>query len=346
MLEKLPAILEQFQIKGQFIKAVPIEIGHINATYQVTVLIGQNKALFVLQKINTQIFKKPLEVMDNIARVGNFLTEKKYPREVLIPVKSIDNQYVVIDNSGYWRLFPFIQNTLTYNQVDTVEQAYAAAFAFGEYTNYLNDFEVNSLQVTIPNFHNTSLRYRQFFETTKNGIVERKKKAKKAIDKLLTYHHLLTKIKATKLPLRVTHNDTKINNILFDKTSGAAVCVIDLDTLMPDTLLYDYGDMVRTFTPRLDENSADYAQIYVRKEMLNALTEGYLEGLDGKITALENELLIYGSKLTIFEQALRFLTDYLQGDVYYKVTNEEQNLIRTKNQLCLLESLVKISGIS
>ncbi len=343
MLEKLPFILRQFQVKGEFVKAVPIEVGHINSTYQVTLQEGQNKTLFVLQKINTHIFKKPMEVMDNIANVGLFLAKKSYPKEILIPFKSIDNQFAVIDGSDYWRLFPFIQNTLTYNQVDTAEQAYAAAYAFGEYTNYLNDYEANSLHKTIPHFHNTSLRYQQFLAATKNGVGERKNKAKEAIDKLLNYQYLLTTIKQVKLPLRVTHNDTKINNILFDKTNGEAVCVIDLDTLMPDTLLYDYGDMVRTFTPPLDENSDDFDQIYIREEMLSALTEGYIAGLDGKLTAIEKELLSYGGQLTIFEQALRFLTDYLQGDIYYKVGNEEQNLVRTKNQLCLLESLIKLA---
>jgi len=288
MLAKLPSILSRFQIKGRCLETVPIEIGHINATYRVT--------------------------------------------------------FQVEVSGDSWRLYPFIQNTITYNQVETVEQAYAAAFTFGEYTNYLHDFEAASLQVTIPDFHNTNLRYQQLLSATKNGVGERHKKAQATINKLLNYQYLLKTIKATKLPLRVTHNDTKINNILFDKTSGTAVCVIDLDTLMPDTLLYDYGDMVRTFTPILDENSADFTQIYVRKEMLNALTAGYLAGLDGKLTALEERLLRYGGQLTIFEQALRFLTDYLQGDIYYKVSNEEQNLIRTKNQLCLLESLMNIDG--
>ncbi|MFK7981869.1 MAG: phosphotransferase enzyme family protein [Saprospiraceae bacterium] len=344
MLAKLPSILNKFQITGEFLDAAPIEIGHINATYQVTLQDGPNKSLYVLQKINTQIFKNPLEVMHNIANIGHFLTKKSYPRKVLLPIESFENKYVLKIANDYWRLYPFIQNTITYNQVDTTEQAYAAAFAFGEYANYLHDFEVTSLHTTIPNFHNTNLRYQQFLKAIKDGVGERKKKAEVAINQLLNYKYLLNKIKQTKLPLRVTHNDTKINNILFDKISGAAVCVIDLDTLMPDTLLFDYGDMVRTFTPALDENSDDFKQIYVRKEMLNALTEGYLAGLDGKLTALEKELLMYGGKLTIFEQALRFLTDYLQGDVYYKVAKEEQNLIRTKNQICLLESLMDIDG--
>lgn len=343
MLTKLPAILNKFQIKGQLLEATPIEIGHINATYQVTLQDGLNKSLYVLQKINTQIFKKPLAVMDNIANIGHFLTKKSYPRKVLLPIESMDGQYVVKVATNYWRLYPFIPNTITYNQVDTTEQAYNAAFAFGEYTNYLHDFEVTSLHTTIPNFHNTNLRYQQFLEAIKDGVGERKQRAKAAINQLLDYRHLLHTIKQATLPLRVTHNDTKINNILFDKTNGAAVCVIDLDTLMPGTLLYDYGDMVRTFTPPLDENSADFDNIYIRKEMLNALTEGYKDGMKESLTALEATLLLDGGKLTIYEQALRFLTDYLLGDVYYKVAKEEQNLIRAKNQICLLESLLTIS---
>ena len=342
MLEKLQFIIGKFQVKGVLTQIVPIEIGHINETYQVTLEEGQKKYLFVLQKINTSIFKRPYEVMGNIANVGHFLEKKGYPNEILIPINTIDNQYVTEVKGDYWRLFPFIQNTKTYNEVTTEEQAYAAAFAFGEYTKYLDDFDATTLKVTIPNFHNTNLRYQQFFDIIQKVNGMRENKARETIDRLQNFRYLLDPIRKVQLPLRVTHNDTKINNILFDKTSGQAVCVIDLDTLMPDTLLYDFGDMVRTFTPVLDENSADFRQIYVRKTILKALTAGYIAGLDGKLTDLEEDLLLYGGKLTIFEQALRFLTDYLQGDVYYKVTNPEQNLIRTKNQLCLLESLVKI----
>lgn len=342
MLEKLQPIIQQFQVKGELIKVAPIEIGHINETYKLTLKDRQIESDFVLQKINTQIFKSPQAVMQNITKIGQFLQKNEYPREILLPVQGIDNQYFVEKNSGCWRLFPFIKNTQTFNEVDSPEKAYLTAFAFGEYGRYLNDFDATELNETIPNFHNTNLRYQQFFERTNKVEGIRKKKAQKAIDQLMEYRYLVSVLKDIKLPLRVAHNDTKINNILFDRTSLQPVCVIDLDTLMPGTILYDFGDMVRTFTPSLEENSADFDQIFVRKKILKALTDGYIAGWQGELNYLETKLLHYGAKLTIFEQALRFLTDYLAGDPYYKIAYEEQNLVRAINQICLLDSLVRL----
>jgi len=340
MLEKLQPIIRQFQVEGQLFKVAPIEIGHINETFKLTLKNRQLESDFVLQKINTRIFKSPPAVMGNITKVGQFLKKNNYPKGILMPLKSVDNQYFVNNDSTYWRLFPFIKNTQTFNEVDTPEKAYLAAFAFGEYGRYLNDFDAKVLEETIPDFHNTNLRYQQFFEWTKKAEENRKEKAQKAINQLFEYHYLVSVVKDVKLPLRVAHNDTKINNILFDKTTQQPVCVIDLDTLMPGSILYDYGDMVRTFTPSLDENSDDYEQIYVRKKILKALTDGYIAGWQEELNYLETKLLNFGAQLTIFEQALRFLTDYLAGNPYYKVAYEEQNLVRAKNQICLLDSLV------
>ena len=344
MMEQFQPIINQFNLHNALLTHVtPIEVGHINQTYKVSTINGLKRATFILQRINTQIFKQPNEVMANIVNVAQFLAQKKYPKTILAPIAAKD-KWLVHADGNYWRMYPFIDNTHTFNADSNEAQAYTAAFVFGEYANYLSGFDMRQLHTTIPDFHHTNLRYQQFLAAIKNGLSARKKKARTAIDKLLTFQYLLAITKGAHLPLRVTHNDTKINNILFDKTSGKAVCIVDLDTLMPGTLLYDYGDMVRTFTPPQDENSANFDQIYVRKEILRALTSGYKDGMKDKMTALEANLLLDGAKLTIFEQALRFLTDYVLGDVYYKVANQEQNLIRAKNQICLLESLVSTSG--
>jgi len=340
----LHSILQQFNLAANISRIEPIEIGHINQTYRV---ICQNKtsgaaASFVLQRINTQVFKQPLEVMDNIQKVGQFLKTKQYPKEILLPIQSVDYQNFVNVESGFWRLFPFIPNTQTFNEVVNEEMAFAAAFTFGEYANYLQDFPVADLYETIPDFHDTALRYDQFVEAVEAAFFNKLILAEKEINKLLEFQYLLKNISQLTFPIRVTHNDTKINNVLFDKTTGKAVCVIDLDTLMPGNLLYDFGDMVRTFTPALDENSAEFDKIIVRKDILDALTKGYLAGWGAALTNLEATSLMYGAQLTIFEQALRFLTDYLNGNIYYKVANEAQNLVRAKNQICLLESLLKI----
>ena len=337
MVEKIKSILENFQIEGQVKEVFPIEIGHINETYKVTLT---NEHHYILQNINTSIFRNPMEVMENIAKVGEYLQQKGYPKIVLLPVKTIDKHPFIKLELGCWRLYPFIENTITYNTVDTPEKAYQAAFTFGEYAAYLSEFEANKLHYTIPNFHNTPLRFEQFKEAIKQVSSERLNLAKKTITKLQSFSFLLNKLQGIKLPLRVVHNDTKINNILFDKSTLKPVCIVDLDTLMPGSLIYDYGDMVRTCTPSLDENSADFDRVFVRKPVLTALTTGYLDGIGDRLTETEKNALPIGAQLIIFEQALRFLTDFLQGDIYYKVKNKKQNLIRAKNQLCLLTSVI------
>lgn len=338
MVNKLQPIFQQFQVNGQIVNSMPIEIGHINETYKITLREEEKKEAFILQKINTEVFQSPQSVMENIIKVGQFLQQKNYPKKVLLPIQTINNQFF-IEQEGCWRVFPFIKNTITYNEVDTPEKAYQAAFAFGEYGRFLNGFDANQLVETIPDFHNTILRFQQFRLAIKMASDVRIKSAQSTIDRLLKFDYLLDAVQSTTIPLRVTHNDTKINNILFDKTTQQPVCIIDLDTLMPGTLLYDFGDMVRTFTPTLDENSADYDQIFVRKNILTALTQGYIDGWHDELTALETALLLDGAKLTIFEQALRFLTDYLAGNLYYKIRYEQQNLVRARNQVCLLDSL-------
>lgn len=344
MINQLQPIVKNFKIHGQLVEAIPIEVGHINHTYKINTINGLKKEAFILQKINTDIFKQPAEVMENIVNVAEFLFQKNYHahKKVLMPIQTIDNQWFAGIKGDYWRIYPFIENTYTFNEVENEAQAYNAAFVFGEYAHYLSDFAVKKLYTTIPDFHNTPLRYQQFLAAVKNGIANRKKQAKQAMEQLTTYAYLLNSTRNVQLPVRVTHNDTKINNILFDKTSDEAVCVIDLDTLMPGTILYDFGDMVRTFTPPQDENSANLEEVYVRRDILQALTEGYKDGMKESLTEMEAALLLDGGKLTIFEQALRFLTDYLLGDVYYKVADKEQNLIRAKNQICLLESLLSL----
>ena len=342
MLLKLHEIIKHFQLSGSIKQILPVEIGHINQTYKVVVEKSSVETGFILQRINHFVFKKPAEVMDNIVRVGQHLNGKNYPKKVLMPLPAKNGLYYVRDHEeGYWRLYPFIDNTRSFNEVRTEEMAYKGAFTFGEYLQFLDDFDCRQLHYTIPDFHNTNLRYQDYYFTLKNCSKARLGAAQQCITDLAAYRFLLGPVQKIKLPLRVVHSDTKINNILFDKHSGEAVCVVDLDTLMPGWLIFDYGDMVRTFTPPVDENSECYEEVYIRKNILRALTSGILDGLGDRIQPLEKSLLIYGAKVTIFEQALRFLTDYLKGNLYYKVNREDQNLIRAKNQVVLLKDLEK-----
>ncbi|MEM1119006.1 MAG: aminoglycoside phosphotransferase family protein [Bacteroidota bacterium] len=342
MYEQLLPILQQFKIIEDSQTITPIEVGHINKTYRVTTRNGA----YILQKINTQIFQAPLEVMQNINRVGQFLRQKKYPKKILLPIATKKGLLCLEDvKNGHWRLFPFIENTTTFNEVDSPQKAYQAAYAFGEYAYYLKDFDGEKLVETIPNFHDTLLRFGQFLGEANRAGKARLASARGEITDLTNYRYLLYTIHRVQLPQIFVHNYTKINNILFYKTTHLPVCVIDLDTLMSGTILYDFGDMVRTFTPTQDENSADFDQIFVRAAILRAVTKGYVEGWRGKLSKLEIELLPYGAQLTIFEQALRFLTDYLAGDIYYKVQYNNQNLVRAKNQIRLLDELTKMYAI-
>ncbi|MEM6321066.1 MAG: aminoglycoside phosphotransferase family protein [Bacteroidota bacterium] len=337
--EKIQQILIHFFPRSTLRTVEAIDIGLINNTYKITVSNQGIKSIFILQRINTTIFPQPEWLMNNIVSVGQHLRSKAYAKTILLPVKTVDKKYIVELKGCYWRLYPFVENTHTFNTVENSEMAYSAAFAFGEYTRSLADLDGEKLHATIPDFHNTSLHYQQFYATLKTASNRRLTAAQRTIKSIVKYRYLVSLSQNLSLPVRVVHNDTKINNLLFDKKTQQPVCVIDLDTVMAGSVLYDYGDMVRTFVPNLDENSADWQNLQLRLPILRALHAGYLAGWDGELTTLETKLLHFGAQLTVFEQAIRFLTDYLRGDVYYPVKYDTQNLVRAKNQLRLLELL-------
>lgn len=335
--EQLHKIAQNFRIEGVPESFLPISIGHINETYKLVTEGGQ----YILQRINDQVFKKPAEVMENIERVGAFLVGRGYPKKILRAVPTIEGASFHQDKRGqYWRLFPFITDTLTINHVDHPDIAYQAAFAFGEYARYLSHFDISKLHVTIPDFHNTPLRFLHFKVLLKLAAPERLNLAKQVVQLVTDHAGILETYSCIAPFLSVVHYDTKINNLLLDEETLTPVCIIDLDTLMPGMLPYDFGDMVRTFTPGVDENEADLQQVQVRLPVYEALKEGFLDGIKGQIHPTVKLHLEDGAQLIIFEQAIRFLTDYLQGNLYYPVTYETQNLDRAKNQMTLLQDFL------
>ena len=333
-LHQLQNIAKNFQINSKIITYQAIHIGHINQTYRITC----SNEDYILQNINTQIFPKPHQIMENVVQAAAILKGKNYPKKILEPIATRHQKYLHKDTSNqYWRLYPFFQNTHSIHTAKDANTAYQAAFTFGEYINHLNTADLIKFNTIIPDFHNTPLRFQQFKKTLHNASEEKKEIAKKEIEWLLNQKQLLNAYHHFNHIKRLVHYDTKINNLLMDKTSGQFIAVIDLDTLMPGLLPYDFGDLIRTCATNSDENETDLEKVFIQKEWLKAIKSGFLDTLDN-IHPIEKANLDHGATLIIYEQALRFLSDYLNGNIYYQVNYEDQNLDRAKNQITLLKS--------
>ncbi len=346
MYEKLIPILQNFIEIDQNTEG-PLVIenlvsGHINQTFKVSIK-GQN---FILQSINTAIFSEPLKIMENIETVATHLKSKHYECAILSFIKTKNNASIVFDKEGAaWRLMPFIDNTYSILKVENEQQAFIAAEAFGEYLSYLSDLEVSKIHTILPNFHNADFRIQQHRDALKNtelasslAMTQRLKNAEKDLA-FIQQHIPYFEHKNLNIPLRVTHNDTKISNILFDKTTHEAACIIDLDTLQTSTLLADFGDMVRSYTCSYDEDFEDASQVEMQFSYFEALFLGFFKKFEGEILEEERSALVYGAERTVFVQALRFMTDYLNNDMYYQTKYTEHNRVRAHNQLALFASI-------
>ena len=335
MQEKFVKILHNFlDFTADTEGSVSIEnlkSGHINDTFKVVA----NEQNFILQRVNTTIFPEPVKIMENIKTVANHLKSKNYERSILTFIKTKNNTPIHFDGGDAWRLMPFIDNTYSILKVENENQAFIAAEAFGEYLSFLSDLDVNTIHTILPNFHNADFRIQQHQDALKSTpppSVSRLKNAEKGlvfIQQLLPYFAN----KKLNIPLRVTHNDTKISNILFDKTTHQAACIIDLDTLQTSTLLADFGDMVRSYTCSYDEDFADATQIQMRFSYFEALFLGFYKKTSQKILEEEKALLVYGAERTVFVQAVRFMTDYLNNDVYYQTKYAEHSPLKFSSSL-------------
>jgi aminoglycoside phosphotransferase (APT) family kinase protein len=336
--------------EGGTFTTTTLKSGHINDTFKVEITQANGvSAAYILQQINTYIFPEPLKIMENIETVATHLKAKNYPKPILSCLKTKQGAYFYQDTppsvseqkEGVWRMLPFIDNTYSVLKADTENQAYEGAKAFGEYLKYLNDLDISKIHTIIPNFHNAAFRVKQFKEAFKKNQSAHADRFQNAHNELIFMekHIRYFSQNLKNIPQRVTHNDTKISNLLFDINTHKAACIIDLDTLQPSTILSDFGDMVRTYTPAYGEEEADFSKIEVRPAYYQALSEGFLSEIGTVLTDFEKEKLVFGAKRTIYVQALRFLTDYLNHDIYYKTTYPEQNLVRTRNQIALLKSM-------
>ena len=339
-------IKERFALAGELVVAEPYGFGHINSTFLLEVKNGEKTTRYILQKINNSIFRDVDGLMNNIKYVTEHIRKKNegdpdIDRCTLTVIPTADGQLYYMDEEGnYLRLYLFVENTVALQQVENPEQLKTLGAAFGNFQNQLADFDASKLIETIPNFHNTADRYRLFEEAVKNDLKGRAAsvmaeiefaRARKADTELL-----LGLLKEGKLPLRVTHNDTKLNNLLFDDTDLRAVCVIDLDTVMPGLVHYDFGDSIRFGASTGAEDEKDLSKIEMSLELFEKYTEGFMSACGSKLNECEIENLPFSAKLMTFECGIRFLTDYLNGDTYFKIHYPEQNLDRTRTQFKLV----------
>ena len=338
-------IAGQFQLAGDFLRAEPFGSGHINDTYRFTFAAGGARRRYILQRLNTAVFQNPAAVMENIRRVTAHLGEKMSgvpdaARRVLTLVPARDGKSFHGDADGNcWRVFPFIERTRAVDVVESPAQAFAAAQAFGQFQKLLADLPAPRLHDTIPDFHHTPKRFTALEQAIAADTAGRAALAKAEIDFALAHKPMASVLLDAKLPERVTHNDTKFNNVMLDDSTGEGICVIDLDTVMPGLAPYDFGDMVRTTTSPAMEDERDLRKVTMQFPMFEALVRGYMSSAREFLTREEKALLAFSGKLITFEIGTRFLMDYLAGDTYFKVHREGHNLDRCRTQFKLVESI-------
>lgn len=342
-------VIGNFLIDGELEKIKVNTQGHINSTFVSTFIKDGVRTKYTHQKINRNVFKNPKEVMENIVAVTKHIEEKvsSFPdkdRRVLKVIFTKDNLPYYIDEDGeYWRTYIFIENVNTYDKIPSVNAARNLGKGIGNFQKQLSDFDGSRLNITIPHFHDMNLRYRQLDDAVKADVKGRCAQVKAELDFLYANRERGCRIwddfEKGILPNRVTHNDTKMNNVLFDPVSDEAVCVIDLDTIMPGTILFDTGDMIRTACNTAEEDEKDLSKVSFYAEMYKSLIGGYMESADSFLTKEEREGIKESGRVITQIMAVRFLADYIAGDVYYHTAYDDHNLVRCRTQLSLIKSM-------
>lgn len=330
----------------------PFGEGHINETYAVYMPgpDGKEVPLYVLQRININVFKNPDQVMDNIFGVTEYLRNiirqegGDLDRETLSYIKTKDGEsYFEDDNGQPWRCLHYVPNSVCYQQVERPEQFYQSALSFGHFLKQLGEYPAESLYETIPQFHDTRKRFRDFVEAERKDVKNRARLCRSEIDFVLAREKdcgtLMEQLEDGVLPLRVTHNDTKLNNILFDKDTEEGLCIIDLDTIMPGLAANDFGDSIRFGASTAEEDEQDLEKVHFDIDLYEIYVKGYLEMAKDVLTPAEIESLPWGARLMTLECGMRFLADFLQGDVYFKTAYPEHNLVRARTQFRLVKEM-------
>ena len=340
------AIVDRFAIRGKVQMIAPYGEGHINHTY----LVKTSNTEYILQRINTNVFRQPEQMMQNIVRVTDFLRQKILAyggdplRETLTLIPTRDGQwYAKTPEDEMFRMYRFVGGTTSYQVVEDPRHFYCAAKAFGHFQTMLADFPAKELFETIPNFHNTRSRYADFIRAVEEDKCGRKADVLPEIEFAMARQEfgglIVDALADGSLPLRVTHNDTKLNNILIDDASGEGICVIDLDTVMPGSLLYDFGDSIRFGANLVEEDEQDLSKVCLDLPLFEQFTRGFLEAIGGSITPKEVALLPESAIMMTLECGIRFLGDHLNGDTYFRIHREGHNLDRARTQLKLVEDM-------
>ena len=342
-------IVSGFYVYGNYISGIPWGNGHINSTYKVMVNQAGTGASYILQKINTTIFKDPVKIIENIVRVTDcqkayYVNSNDSSRKHMTLVAAKDGSYLHKEEDGsVWRLYLFIENALTYEIIENEEYAYKTAKAFGEFQKSLAEIKGERLHEIIPDFHNTPKRFKTFEQSIKNDIANRASGVKDEIEFALARKGkaaaLIDLHKKGLIPERITHNDTKLNNLMIDEKTKDPVCVIDLDTLMPGFAAYDFGELMRTGVSPTMEDEKDLSKIHIRKNVFEAIVRGFLEATSNFINPVEKDNILWGGYLMTLENGIRFLTDHLSRDVYFRIHRENHNLDRCRTQFALLKCI-------
>ena len=341
MNENLFEVLRAFRLDAKPVSCEPYGCGHINVTYLAVTESGRR---YILQKINNNTFRDVAGLMENITAVTEFLrTKTDDPRSVLTLVKTHDGASYLHAQDAYWRVYAFVEDSICLQLPETDEDFYQSAVGFGTFQQLLTDFPAAKLHETIPNFHNTPDRYRALLETLERDPMHRAAQVQPEIEFALARQAEMSAIQnaltAGELPLRVTHNDTKLNNVLLDAATRQALCVIDLDTVMPGLTAYDFGDAIRTGANTAEEDERDLSRVQFSLPMFEAFTRGFLKEAGQTLGAREIELLPMGAKLMTLECGMRFLADHLQNDIYFKIHRENHNLDRARTQFKLVADM-------
>lgn len=347
----LAEIGAQFDLEGSYVGCERYHGGHINDTYFATYAAPEGPRRYVHQRINAAVFRDPHALTQNIAAVTRHVREKlltrgtpDVERRVLRLLPTRDGKDMLVTEHGeYWRTYPYVERTRCYGTVREPADAFAAARAFGEFAALLADFPAASLHETLPRFHDTPARFAALQGAIQTDPHNRAARAKSEIASALRLEPLCTALQhvaaRADLPLRATHNDTKITNVLFDEQTGEAICILDLDTIMPGLTLYDVGELVRTASTHAAEDEPDPSKVHVEPELFEAVANGFLAGANGMLCASERDAFVTAGKVLAFENGIRFLADYLNGDVYFRVHRDAQNLDRARAQFAVVESL-------
>ena len=352
MEKMIKQVCELFQISGEYRSYEVITSGHINTTYKVYFFRNGELKDYILQRVNTKVFKNPVAVMENVSSITEYIRSKikqtgvSAKRGVLHYQKTAEgNYYAYLSETEFWRCCRFIDGSMSFLTPDTCEIVEASGRAFGEFQQYLKDYPVENLHIVIPHFHNTVNRYQLFREAIEKDAVGRKGSVEQDIQGYFELEEIATRLyrmqKQGILPLRVTHNDTKCSNVLFDEETKDYLCVIDLDTVMPGLIAFDFGDAVRIAASTGEEDEKDLLKVAVDMEKYEAFARGFVGAVKELLTDEERKTLALGAVAMTVECGMRFLTDYLDGDEYFRTHYEDQNLVRARCHLKLAKNMIE-----